>query len=131
MSALIGVAVVVGLCFWILIDMSLMRRRKIAAPSPIDPSEVKAKQLKQGRIFMIGVGMAAYAMAYNEWISPSHPPFSGKFSSMYFFLYQKFGPQAISVWWIGVGTVFIFLGFLKKPAALSPNSSLHTDAPRQ
>lgn len=127
MSTLIGVVVLVGLCIWILVDMWVMRRRNISAPVPEDPNVAKAKQLKQGRYFMIGFGMAVYATAYNEWIDPSHPPFSGKLSSIFFAIYQKFGPQAISVFWIVVGTVFVFIGILLKPYKLTSNSSLHTD----
>lgn len=130
MSALIGIAVVIGLCLWILGDMAFMRRRKIAAPRPMDPSDVKAKQLTQARVFMIGLGMAVYAMAYNEWMNPSHPPFSGKLASVYSALYQAFGPYAQSAFFVVVGTVFVLIGVLKQSNALSPKS-MHTDATRK
>ena len=72
---------------------------------------------------MIGFGVAVYAMAYNESVNPSHPPFSGKLSSIYLALYQKFGPQGVSVFWITAGTVFLLIGLLMKSHKLTPNSS--------
>lgn len=124
MGALIGLILFVVLSLWILGDMWLMRRSKLYAPLPMDPNKVDTKQLKQGRLFLIGFGITLYIQAYNEWISPSQPPFdSGRFYFGRFLqaLYENFGPQSIMVFWIAGGTAFILLGLMMRPKKLSPN----------
>ena len=55
---------------------------------------------EQGRGFAricVGLAIVTAALAFSDWSSPSHPPFSGRWSSVSSMLYSVFGPLG-SVW---------------------------------
>jgi hypothetical protein len=53
-----------------------------------------------------GLSAVSAAMAANTWVNPSHPPFTGRLSSVVAFAYAQFGPHGEAYLW---GTVAIAL----------------------
>jgi hypothetical protein len=60
------------------------------------------------------VGLLTYFLAWLQYSSPSHPPFTGRWSWVYSFIYQHLGPGGMVLWWVAVGT------FLLSSAASRP-----------
>ena len=60
------------------------------------------------RRFILVLGLFAYCNAWAEYLLPSHPPFTGRFSWLYSSLYQNLGNNGLVLLWVVVATMFLF-----------------------
>lgn len=55
----------------------------------------------------LGLALAGFLLAFNEFLNPSVPPFTGKGSTMKTLAYEALGEQGIALLWLLMGAAFV------------------------
>ena len=67
----------------------------------------------------LGLALVGFFSAFNEFLNPSIPPFTGKGSTMKTLAYEALGAQGIALLWLFMGAAFVVA------ACVSYRSSSH------
>jgi hypothetical protein len=49
----------------------------------------------ESRRFVFGLGLCSYYLAWGKYVSPEHPPFTGRWAWLSSFMYQNFGSNGL------------------------------------
>ena len=68
---------------------------------------------KERAIAKLGLAFAAFCLAWTEWLTPSVPPFTGKWAWTKIWAFDLMGPHGIVGIWIALGTLMLALGLVQ------------------
>lgn len=105
MPILIVIGLLLALWLYIIWD----RKRTV---KPLDRKQIvngwTHSPILRGR-FPLALSLVSACVTLNEWINPSHPPFTGRNTYLKAVLYENFGPHGIAIAW-GLVTAALFIG---------------------
>jgi hypothetical protein len=101
----------IGLMLALLAFIVWERRRPVAPPSRQEMARgLSPLVVVKWRLFA-GFSLAFALMATVEWLSPSQPPFSGRWSFLKVAAYTQLGIHGIALVWAGGSVVLLVLAF--------------------
>ena len=109
MAVAIFFALMLGLLVFIIWD----RRRPVAPLSREAMKEGWPRSPVSSWPVFAGFSVLSAALGFSDWLSPSHPPFTGRWSSAHAALYDSFGPKGAAYFFaalaIGLAVVAVAL----------------------
>ena len=69
--------------------------------------------VKERAVFKLGLAAISLCLAWTEWLTPSVPPFTGKWAWTKIWAFDLMGPHGIVGIWIALGTLMLALGLVQ------------------
>lgn len=68
---------------------------------------------KERAIAKLGLAFAAFCLAWTEWLTPSVPPFTGKWAWTQVWAFEAMGPRGLIGIWLALGTLLLAFGLVQ------------------
>ena len=68
---------------------------------------------KEKAVFKLGLAAISFCLAWSEWLTPSVPPFMGKWAWTQKWAFEAMGPRGIIGIWMVLGTLMLALGLVQ------------------
>ena len=68
---------------------------------------------KESAITKLAIAAVAFCMAWLEWLTPSVPPFTGRWAWTKIWAFEVMGPRGIIGIWMALGTLLLVLGLVQ------------------
>lgn len=68
---------------------------------------------KERAIAKLGLAFAAFCLAWSEWLTPSVPPFTGKWAWTQVWAFEAMGPRGLIGIWLALGTLLLAFGLVQ------------------
>ncbi|MBA3593756.1 MAG: hypothetical protein H0W47_08130 [Polaromonas sp.] len=69
--------------------------------------------VKEKAVAKMGIAAVAFCLAWAEWLTPSVPPFVGKWAWTKIWAFEVMGPRGIVGIWMALGTLMLALGLMQ------------------
>lgn len=104
---LIGAILLAALAAFIIWDSRRLRRSKF---NPISREAMEQGFTPSGGIawkFVVGLAVVSATLGTSEWLTPKHPPFTGRLSFLVTYAYSVAGEQGPALVWFGICIVLL------------------------
>ena len=116
-GAVLGLALFMLVCVWILVDSRLLRRRPC---KPLRREDMEAgfipgaRSMPSAGALFLGLSAVLFLLAINEYLHPSVAPFSGKGAMLKTLAVQALGSRGVSSFYAAVGVLLLVLGLASR-----------------
>jgi hypothetical protein len=69
--------------------------------------------VKEKAVFKLAMAAFAFCLAWAEWLTPSVPPFMGKWAWTQKWAFEVMGPRGLVGIWMALGTLMLALGLVQ------------------
>lgn len=69
--------------------------------------------VKERAVAKLGIAAGAFCLAWMEWLTPSVPPFTGKWAWTKIWAFEAMGPHGIVGIWMALGALLLAFGLVQ------------------
>lgn len=69
--------------------------------------------VKERAVFKLGLAAISFCLAWAEWLTPSVPPFMGKWAWTQTLAFEVMGPRGLVGIWMALGMLLLMLGLVQ------------------